>query len=212
MKIKEQQKLQNEKARVAALEEYKILDSEFEAEFENISFLASQICNTPIALINFLDEKRQWFKSHLGLGIQEAPRNPSLCNHAIMQEEVFEIQDTLESEVCKNQPFVINPPHYRFYAGTPLTTADGFKIGTLCVLDYKPQKLTDKQKQSLKILASQVMFLLEERKRKNTLASTAFEFKDLFDNSPCGYHSINGDGIFLEMNQTELNWAGLYTR
>ncbi len=198
----------NETARLNALAYYEILDSGKELGFENIAFLASQICETPIALINFLDDKRQWFKAKRGITISETPLEQSICQHTIKEDGVFEVNDTLKHDEFKNLSLVTQSPKMRFYAGAAIKTAQGVNIGTVCVIDNKPRLLSNDQRQALQIFATQVMFLLEERKRKNNSITQAFQFKDLFDNAPCGYHSINVEGIILEMNETELQWLG----
>lgn len=154
---------ENEAARLDALRRYNILDTLPEAEFDDFTQLAAQICGTPIALISLIDNERQWFKSHLGLTVSETPRNISFCGHAIHDAQVFEVTNALEDERFADNPLVIGAPHIRFYAGAPLITPDGYCIGTLCVIDQLTGKLTPEKTASLAALGRQVVRQLELR-------------------------------------------------
>jgi len=149
------------KERLKALYRYNILDSDFDSRFDDLVELGAFICETPIAVINFIDKDRQWFKAELGLGIRETPLDVSICSHAILQPGLFVVQDTLKDDRFTNNPLVTGDPHLRFYAGALLETEEGHPLGTFCVLDYKPRELTDAQKKALKTLARQVMTQLE---------------------------------------------------
>ena len=142
-----------------------MLDTLSEDEFDNITKVASYICHVPIASISLVDDKRVWFKSRIGIDVPEAPREISFCQYAIMENEIFEISNTLENETFKDNPLVTGAPNFRFYAGAPLTTPDGLNIGTLCVFDKIPKKLDDEQKKALSTLAKNVITLLELRKK-----------------------------------------------
>ncbi|TWX46364.1 sensor histidine kinase [Colwellia hornerae] len=154
----------NESARLAALDEYNILDTPVEQTYDQLTELVSSICGTPIVLISFIDEKRQWFKSHYGLEVEETPRDIAFCAHAIHQEEVFEIPDSRKDKRFHDNPLVTGSAQVIFYAGAPLVTPDGLRLGTLCAIDNKPSQLTDIQKQQLTIIAQQVVAHLELRK------------------------------------------------
>ncbi len=153
----------NERNRLDALERYVVLDTPPEPEFDDFTQLASLICQTPIALISLVDGARQWFKSRVGLEVCETHRNISFCQHTIQEAELMEIPDAREDERFCANPLVTGEPHIRFYAGVPLTTPDGHRLGTLCVIDHAPRQLTGEQRDGLVRLARQVMRQLESR-------------------------------------------------
>ena len=153
--------------RLDALRGYGILDSPNEPEFDAIVRAAAEALHTPIALISLLDEHRQWFKAKVGLTVAETPLSISFCTHAVKGGGVFEVSDAREDARFRNNPLVTSDPNLRFYAGAPLTTADGVRIGTLCVIDQQPRdKISDRDRAKLIRLADRVMTLLEARKRR----------------------------------------------
>jgi len=153
-----------EEFRLAALRRYNILDTPREEDFDEVVRVTSAICNAPISVINLIDQGRQWFKAEVGLGVRETPIDSSICAHAILQSELFVIPDTTQDERFCDNPLVTGDPRLRFYAGALLETTDGFPLGTVCVLDYKPRDLDDTQKAFLRLMAHQVMKLLELRR------------------------------------------------
>jgi PAS domain S-box-containing protein len=155
----------NEPARQHALDVLQILDTPDEQEFDDITALASFLCQTPIALISLVDRERQWFKSRLGIGVQELPRAISVCGHTILGDDILEISDTLADRRFADNPLVVGETQIRFYAGMPLHTADHHNIGTLCVADRQPRQLTEEQKAALRCLARQVVRLFDLRSR-----------------------------------------------
>ena len=162
-----------EEERIKLLESYSILDTLPEADYDDLTLIASQICGTPIALITFLDEERQWFKSHKGLDISETPRDYSFCAYAINDpENIFIIPDARNDIRFHDNPIVAGQPNVIFYAGVPLTNEDGLPLGTICVIDHKPKILTPAQIRSLKALSEQTMRLLELRLNKSKLEQT----------------------------------------
>ena len=150
--------------RVAALEKYAILDTDPEQVFDDLTFLASFICKTPIALISLVDEKRQWFKSRVGITDSETSREIAFCSRAIQQSDLFIVPDALEDDRFRDNPLVVSDPHIRFYAGAPLINEDGYALGTLCVVDRSPRKLDAEQKDALKALSRLVLGQLEFRR------------------------------------------------
>ncbi|MFC6997685.1 sensor histidine kinase [Rufibacter roseus] len=156
----------NEPERLRLLQEYDILDSLPEKDFDEITRIASQLCQTPIALISFIDCDRQFFKSKVGLDVVETSRDVSFCAHSILNpEEVLVVHDTRKDERFAQNPFVLNPPHVTFYAGAPLVTSEGIALGTLCVVDQVPRTLEQSQIDALRALANQVVAQLELRKK-----------------------------------------------
>jgi len=160
----------HEKERVAALDSYHIMDTDEEKDFDALAALASAICQIPISLITFIDEKRQWFKAHHGTEFTENVRDLSFCTHAIASsDEIMIVPDPLSDERFANNPLVTGPTKIAFYAGVPLINEDGFALGTLCVLDNRPHILSEVQVEALKTLAKQVVDKVELRRKISTL-------------------------------------------
>jgi GAF domain-containing protein len=154
-----------EAARLEDLRSYRILDTPAEADFDDITLLASSICQTPIALITLIDEDRQWFKSRVGTEITETARDVAFCAHAILQPDMFVVHDALADQRFANNPLV-KGAGIRFYAGVPLINANGHALGTLCTIDRVPRDLTDDQEKALAALSRQVVALLEARRTR----------------------------------------------
>jgi len=152
-----------EAARVAALNRYAILDSEPEQSFDDLVLLAAHICKVPMAMISLVDDHRQWFKSKLGLQVEETPRDISICTHTIQQGDLFIVPDTLQDPRFRENPLVVGEPHIRFYAGTPLVNDDDFALGTLCVVDREPRELDAEQKDALNALGRLALRQMELR-------------------------------------------------
>lgn len=143
----------NEASRAAAVERSGLLDTAPEEAFERVTWLASQMLHTPVALITLLTGTRQWFKSHHGTEITETPRDWAFCSYAILQKELFVVEDATADPRFASNPLVTDEPKIRFYAGVPLIGEDGFPLGTLCVIDREPRKLDDTQAKILIALA-----------------------------------------------------------
>jgi anti-sigma regulatory factor (Ser/Thr protein kinase) len=167
----------DETARLAALRSYRILDTDPERAFDDLTLLASQICGTPIALISLIDEDRQWFKSRVGISARETSRDVAFCAHAIRQRDLFVVPDTCKDDRFRDHPLVVAEPCIRFYTGAPLLTPEGQALGTLCVLDRKPRRLSANQLEALEALRRQVMAQLELRRNLGEL-DRALEARD----------------------------------
>lgn len=161
-----------EAERLEALRQYKILDTLSESAYDDIATLAAFICDVPIALITFVDSDRQWFKSRVGLDVEETSRDISFCTHTILNLNMLVVDDALNDERFINNPLVTCAPGIRFYAGVPLITPSGYSIGTLCVIDRQPKELSESQKTALEALARQVVMQLELRRVSSQLADT----------------------------------------
>ncbi|WAC39019.1 PAS domain-containing protein [Pedobacter sp. SL55] len=162
----------NEQQRLAALQAYQILDTTAEEDYDELTELAAAICGTPIALISLVDKERQWFKSHKGLDVKETTRSQSFCAHAILEPStLMQVEDAQLDERFKNNPLVTGNPNIVFYAGMPLVDADGYALGSLCVIDSKPHQLNEAQQQALKTLSKQVVNKFMLRKKLLDLAA-----------------------------------------
>src|SRR5579872_6548525 len=159
----------NEAPRLRDLIETELLDTPNEKEFDDIVKLVSEICQVPISLITLVDSSRQWFKAKHGINVNETDREISFCAHAILQDQLFEIKDTLDDERFFDNPLVIDDLKIRYYAGFPLTTSNGYRLGTLCVVDTVPRELTDSQKFALEVLSHNVMKIAELRIKNRQL-------------------------------------------
>ena len=156
----------DERARLAALRGLDILDKPAEERFDRYTRLAAAVFGVPMVLVSLVDSDRQWFKSAHGFDARETPRDQAFCAHAILEADIFEVTDALVHADFADNPLVTGPPYVRFYAGTPLTVQGGYRIGTLCLIDYAPRALDAREKQLLRDLGQ----LLE---RELALATSA---------------------------------------
>ena len=197
-------------SRVAALMRYRNLDYSNAPEFKIITQLAADICNVPIALVSFVDTNDVKLRFVCGLdGASSISRDISFCHHTVMEAKLFEVPDTTKDPRFQNSPLVVNDPKFRFYTGIPILTHDSYAIGALCVMDYKPNKLTAAQKRSLfqlsKIITKSLESkLLEAEKRKQEAQSRLF-----FNHAPVCIHGIDMQGCFTSMNPSGLKMLGL---
>ena len=171
---------ENEQARIHALLQYEILDTEAEAVYDDFVKLASYICQTPIALISLVDPTRQWFKATVGCPASETSRDVAFCAHAIHQFDVFVVPDTFTDPRFVDNPLVTGDPHIRFYVGAPLITPEGLAIGTLCAIDREPRILSPEQITALQTLARQVVSQLELRRLTKELQQVLESKNKLF--------------------------------
>ena len=169
----------NEKKRLEVLWQYEVLDTVPEQVFDDLAELAAHICGAPIALITFVDEHRQWFKSRVGTSLKETSRDVSFCGHAIMQRDAFIVPDAAKDRRFAENPLVTSGPKIRFYAGAPLIAPDGHALGTLCVIDKVPHELLPDQKRALQTLSRLVMTQLELRRHSVELSRASGECETL---------------------------------
>lgn len=173
MNIMQQQSELNrdEEGRLKELHSYQVLDSLDEEEFDNLTRLASEIAGAPIAMVNLIDEDRQWSKSVVGIPkqLREVPREQSVCQFTIRDDGVTEITDLAKDERTAELEHIREEDGLRYYLGIPLLTKNNYAIGTLCVLDFETRKLSELQIHQLKIIAKEVMTHLELRKKNKEL-------------------------------------------
>jgi signal transduction histidine kinase len=172
-------KPQDEGDRLSSLQSHRILDTDQEEVFDEITDLATAICEAPIALITFVDSDRVWLKSRVGIDAHETSRDVSFCGHAILQKEVFVVPDATLDRRFKDNPFVVGEPKIRFYAGAQISDSSGHVLGMMCVLDRQPRQLRSSQKQALRLLARLVMTELESRRRADQLQRLEVEAANL---------------------------------
>ena len=168
-----------EAARLEALRRYHILDTAPEQVFDDITNLASYICQAPISLMSLVDQDRQWFKSKVGLDVDETHRDHAFCAHTVFEGKLLIVEDATKDARFAANPLVTGDPTIRFYAGAPLLTPDGYSLGSLCVIDREPRELTIEQRMALEALARQVVGQLELRRVSHDLAAAAENLKTL---------------------------------
>ncbi len=194
----------NEHERLIAVNDCLILDTEHEKEYDDITRMAAEICELPYSLITIVDENRQWFKSHHGLPVNQTSRDISFCAHAINNpDEIMIIMDARIDKRFHDNPLVINQPNLVFYLGVPLATEIGVAIGTLCVGDVKPRNLSERQIESLKSLANQVVRLIELRKSNNRLEKIVAEKTILL--KEINHRVKNNLAMIMALLRTEKN-------
>ena len=158
----------NERQRLKALRDMKVLDTPPEERFDRVTRLAKQVFATKIALVSLVDEDRQWFKSRQGLDAEETPRDISFCGHAILDDKIMVVNDAVKDERFCDNPLVCGNPNIRFYAGYPLAAPDGSRVGTLCVIDEKPRSISKDELRLLRELGR----MIEEELRSADEATT----------------------------------------
>ncbi len=170
------QRPDNEQSRLASLRALDVLDTAPEAQFNALTRAAAFSAGTPISLLSLVDTNRQWFKANIGLaGLAETPRDAAFCAHTILQEDVLEVQDARQDPRFVGNPLVVGPPGIRFYAGAPVRLEDGSSVGSLCVIDRVPRKLSSEQLDILRQLAQAAAAALEGRRAVQQLRETSGE-------------------------------------
>ena len=154
----------DEQERLRDLERHDLEGHADDPHFDRILTLARSLYQTPIAVISLVEADRQWFLSRQGLTVRETPREQAFCSHTILGDEVLVVPDALADERFSTNPLVTGDPHIRFYAGAPLRTPDGHKLGSLCVIDREPRQPSPEQIDQLKLLADLVMREIELRR------------------------------------------------
>lgn len=203
------EKPENKTERLSTLNDYHILDTLPEQAYDDIAVIAAQICEAPIALISLIDENRQWIKARYGIPstITELPREISCCTHTTLKpNELLEVEDASKDERFADSPLVVDKPNIQYYAGAPLTSKDGATLGTLCVIDHQPKKLTEAQRKSLMALSRQVMALLELRKETFDFNQNKNRLQELVENIGDVVYDLDESGKFTYVNPalTEL--------
>lgn len=202
---------EDELRRLKGLEAYQILDTEDERPFNSIAELVAELCQMPMAMITLLDANRQWFKAKVGLDLRETSREFSFCNYTIQNNEILEVHDTLLDERFVNNPFVTGYPMVRFYAGAPLISQDGFKLGALCVMDTSPNALNDLQLKTLRLLADEVILHIESSKRNRELKyhlDAAQEYQEMFNHSGDLHCIVSETGRIEFVNHSVVDIIG----
>lgn len=169
----------DEEMRLQDLHSYNILDTAFEADFDELVELAGQVCNSPISLITLLDKDRQWFKAKKGMEDDSTSRDVAFCSHAILQDNVFVVEDATRDERFSGNPFVTEENGVRFYAGAPVVSPTGYKMGTICIIDRQPRTLSAEEDRALQLISRQVTKLIELKKKNMIIRQRAEEIINL---------------------------------
>jgi PAS domain S-box-containing protein len=190
----------DEVRRLQALRSYEVLDTPAEEAFDDLTRLAAQLFDAPIALISLIDERRQWFKSRVGLDVEETARELSFCAHAIQHPEVMVVEDASLDPRFQNNALVTGEPKIRFYAGAPLITPQGQRLGTLCVIDRKARQTNAGQLAALSCLAKQVITQLELRLANQRLVQEAVFQQAILHNASSAFITVGLDGLITHFN------------
>lgn len=197
----------NEELRLKRLEEYRILDTDAEQTFDDLTFLASHVCQTPVAMISLIDSDRQWMKSTAGYPPQIVERDISFCAHTILEPDMLVIEDASRDKRFSQNPLVFQEPFVRFYAGVPIFSYDRLPLGSLCVLDRQPKQLSEDQLRALKALGRQVESLMELRRNLYEIENAVTKQNDsqkLIQQERQHFRDIletSRDGILVEENE-----------
>ncbi|MGZ3776332.1 MAG: GAF domain-containing protein [Mucilaginibacter sp.] len=206
--------------RLMAVERFKTLDLESDEEFQELVQVASNVCETPIALLTLIDKDTQWLKVRMGTDITELPRKISFCTHTILDDNLLIVPDATKDARFADNPIVTGDPGVRFYAGAPLVTSEGHKIGGLCVIDTKPGNLTPHQQMILKMLAKQAIHLMEYRvssemleknqkeveQQKKIIKNAEMTLRSFFQSAPNFHVLLGRSGEVLDFNKVAYNF------
>lgn len=204
-----------EELRLSKLRSLALLDSEPDDFFDAITNIASTILNSQISLISLVDEDRQWFKSKHGIDANETPRDISFCTHAVESGEQLIIENALDDERFSQNPLVTSTPNIRFYAGIPIKSLEGYSLGTLCVIDSKPRKPTERELEALNDLAQLATKEIQFRERmleaQASIIISENKFKNFFDHAAIGIAMVRPNGAWSEVNDELCRIVG-YSR
>ncbi len=191
----------DESERLRALERLDILDTAPEREFDALVATAALVCGVPISLVSLIDHDRQWFKANLGLpGVTETPRDVAFCAHAILDDGIFEVPDALADARFADNPLVVTAPDIRFYAGATLRLSDGAHVGTLCVIDRVPRRLSKEQREALRLLSIAAVQALESSRMARGFLQSEARFRALSDAAPLGVFATDASGTTVYTN------------
>lgn len=195
----------DESERVRAVRQYNVLDTPPEAPFDELTWLAAEICRTPKAILTLIDERRQWFKSRIGISFTETPIDIAFCKHTIQGRDIFEVPNAREDRRFADNPLVTRDPSIQFYAGAPLISAEGFAVGSLTVIDVVPRRLEDFQRKALQALAHQAVAQLElrrvESRTKLDLEKTVSLLRAALESTADGLLVVDRGGKIISYNQ-----------
>lgn len=204
-----QQEDRVELERLQALHSYNILDTPAEIEFDDLTCLAAKFCQTPIALISLLDRDRQWFKSRVGIVTHQLPRSTAFCHYAIQGNGPLVVEDAHLDQRFATNPLVTGDPHIRFYAGVPLTTRQGYRLGTLCVIDRVARQITAEQMGVLQALGRQVVSQLELKRNNAILLERENYLQAIVQTEPECIKLMDATGQLLDINPAGLSMIGV---
>ena len=198
-----------------ALDDLRVLDTAPEPEFDALVRAASLLCGVPVALISLIDRDRQWFKANVGLpSLTQTPREQALCAHTVLGDDLLEVADASQDPRFADNPLVTGQPDIRFYAGAPLRLRSGHRVGTLCLIDHQPRRLSADQREALQCLALAAASALESRRASQAraqamadLAASEARFRALSDGSPLGVYQTDAAGNCVYTNQP---WQALH--
>ncbi|OCX52651.1 hypothetical protein BEL04_14490 [Mucilaginibacter sp. PPCGB 2223] len=211
----------SEHPRLLAVQKFTSFDLQMDADLRELISMAADICDTPTAAITLLDEQSQWLKVRTGIEHEKLPRETSFCNYAIQSDELMLVPDTLRDPRLVNNPLVVNEPNLRFYAGAPLITTEGHRLGTLCVVDQKPHILNKYQQMMLKMLSKQALNIMELKlsqqllalhqkeleEQRRTIDEAEIKLRSFFESS-VNFHVLLGKrGELLDYNKTAYRFV-----